>query len=109
MFFGTEGQIKLAAAFYVVACDGGGVAAAPGGGAAAAGAAADAGAVGGAVGGEGGEEGGVEGGVEEKQKMYRVAGGDTERYASHSSFVSLDFSTTDGEAVGRFIKGLLAP
>jgi hypothetical protein len=85
VFFGTEGQVKLAAAFYVVACDGGAGAAAGGGG------------------GEGG------GGVEEKQRMYRVAGGDTERYASHSSFVSLDFSTTDGEAVGRFVKSLLAP
>ena len=28
--------------------------------------------------------------------------------AVHSSYVSLDFSTTDGESVGRFIKSLLA-
>lgn len=33
--------------------------------------------------------------------MYRIAGGDVERYGTHSSYVSLDFSTSDGEAVSR--------
>lgn len=35
----------------------------------------------------------------EKRRMYRIAGGDVERYGMHSSYVSLDFSTSDGESV----------
>ncbi len=68
--FGKEGQVKLAAAFYVVAVEG------------------------------------QDEDVDDKERLYRIAGGDTERYQQHSSYVSLDFSCTDGEAVGRFIKSL---
>lgn len=32
--------------------------------------------------------------------MYCIAGGDVERYGTRSSYVSLDFSTSDGESVG---------
>lgn len=71
-------QVKLAAAFYVVAS-------------------------------EDDQEDDDDGGdVDDKDRRYRIAGGDAARYNLHSSYVSLDFSTTDGEAVGRFIKSLLA-
>lgn len=37
--------------------------------------------------------------------MYRIAGGDVERYGTHSSYVSLDFSTSDGESVRACLGG----
>lgn len=80
--FGSEGQIKLAAAFYVVPADEDGVV---------------------------GREVGVEDGELERRRMYKVAGGNAEEYATHASFVSLDFNTADGDTVGRFINSLLAP
>lgn len=47
--------------------------------------------------------------AEERLRPYRIAGGDVERYNDHCSYVSLDFSSTDGEAVGRFVRELLSP
>lgn len=37
--------------------------------------------------------------VSEKLRMYKIAGGDVDRYGMHSSYVSLDFSTSDSESV----------
>lgn len=44
----------------------------------------------------------------ERDRMYRIAGADAERYGLHSSYVSIDFSTSDNESVGKFVRNLLA-
>jgi len=80
--FGSEGQIKLAAAFHVVPADEDRVV---------------------------GREVGVEDGELERRRMYKVAGGYAEEYATHTSFVSLDFNNADGDTVRHFINSLLAP
>ncbi|GAB5037191.1 Hypothetical protein NocV09_06600060 [Nannochloropsis oceanica] len=42
------------------------------------------------------------------QKLWRLAGGDEDRYDDHGSFIRLGFNTEDIQAVGRFLQSLCA-
>jgi hypothetical protein len=46
-------------------------------------------------------------GVPARDKLWRLAGGDTEHYGEHSSFLNTFFKTGDPEAVGKFVWSLL--
>jgi hypothetical protein len=54
--------------------------------------------------GEGGREGG---GVEEQEKLYRLAGGDVERYEEHQSYISITFMTLNTNGIHQFFRSLL--
>jgi hypothetical protein len=47
-------------------------------------------------------------GVEPRDRLYRAAGGDVERYADHDSFCYMAFEVGDEEALGKYIRSLLA-
>jgi hypothetical protein len=49
----------------------------------------------------------VQAGVPEREKLYRLAGGDVDRYEDHVSFVCMFFHTLDRDAVGRLVRSLL--
>lgn len=53
-------------------------------------------------------DGDADGATQERDKLFVIAGGDEERYGLHSSYVSIDFSTSDNESVGKFVRSLLA-
>jgi hypothetical protein len=46
-------------------------------------------------------------GVSAKERMWHVAGGDTQAYDKHGSFVYMAFHTQEPQNVGRFFRSLL--
>jgi hypothetical protein len=56
---------------------------------------------------EEGQEAEQEEGEAEKEKLYRLAGGDVERYEEHQSYISVTFMTLNTNGIHQFFRSLL--